>query len=47
MARYIYYGPRTYKSRGYGLTNFIGDVFMTCITAGLWLIWVIIREVSR
>jgi hypothetical protein len=31
--------------RKYGLTNFIGDAFMTIITAGFWLIWVFVREV--
>lgn len=45
MARTIYYTAR--RSRGYGLTNFIGDVFMTLITGGLWIIWWIIREVAR
>lgn len=47
MARTVYYTTRPTRARGYGLTNFIGDVFMTFLTAGLWLIWVIVREVSR
>lgn len=33
--------------RRYGFTNFVGDAFMTCLTGGIWLIWVIIREVRR
>lgn len=32
------------RRRNYGFTNFLGDVFMTCITGGLWLIWVFVRE---
>lgn len=35
------------KPRGYGLSNFVGDVHLTIYTFGLWLIWVIIREVRR
>lgn len=35
------------KDRGYGFTNFVGDAFMTCLTGGIWLVWVVIREVRR
>lgn len=35
------------RGRGYGLTNFLGDLFMTGATCGFWLIWVVIREVRR
>lgn len=35
------------KQRKYGLTNFIGDVFMTVITCGFWLIWVFVREMRN
>lgn len=28
----------------YGFLNFLFDVLMTCITGGLWLIWVFVRE---
>jgi hypothetical protein len=31
----------------YGCLSFLGDVFMTCITGGLWLIWVFIREMRN
>lgn len=31
----------------YGLFKFLGDAFMTIITAGLWLIWVFVREMRR
>jgi hypothetical protein len=35
------------KGRGYGLSNFIGDCVMTCVTCGLWLIWVFVREMRN
>lgn len=28
----------------YGCFSFLLDIFMTMITGGLWLIWVIIRQ---
>lgn len=31
----------------YGLCNFLFDLFMICITAGLWIIWIFIREMRR
>jgi len=31
----------------YGFFKFCGDVFMTVITAGFWLIWVFIREMRN
>lgn len=30
--------------RKYGFFSFIGDVFMTAVTGGLWLIWIFCRE---
>lgn len=30
--------------RNYGCLSFLGDCFMTLITAGLWLIWIFVRE---
>jgi len=33
--------------KSYGLLNFIFDVFMIAITAGLWLVWIFIREMRR
>jgi len=35
------------RCRRYGFFNFCLDVFMTCVTAGIWIIWIIIREVRR
>lgn len=28
----------------YGLLGFLGDLIMTFITGGLWLIWIFVRE---
>lgn len=33
--------------RHYGLWNFIFDVIMICLTFGLWIIWIFIREMRR
>lgn len=33
--------------RRYGFWNFVGDVFMTLITAGFWLIWIFVREMRN
>jgi len=33
--------------RRYGCLGFLGDVFMTLITCGLWLIWVFVREMRN
>lgn len=45
------YGYQTYytytKPRQYGLSNFVGDVVMTGLTLGFWLIWIFIREICR
>jgi hypothetical protein len=45
MARqyYVISGSR----RSYGLFHFLFDVFMLCITQGLWAIWIIIRILTR
>lgn len=31
----------------YGFWKFIGDVALTIITGGLWLIWIFVREMRR
>jgi hypothetical protein len=36
---------RYHNVRGYGLSNLVGDFTLTVITGGIWLIWVIIREI--
>lgn len=33
------------ERRRYGISNFIGDILLTIVTMGLWLIWVFIREI--
>lgn len=35
------------RRRSYGFWNFLGDCLMTILTAGLWLIWVFVREMRR
>lgn len=31
----------------YGCASFLLDVFLTCITGGLWIIWILIRQARR
>jgi hypothetical protein len=31
----------------YGFFKFVLDVILVCITGGLWLIWIFIREMRR
>jgi len=31
----------------YGLFSFLLDGFLTILTGGLWIIWIIIREIRR
>jgi hypothetical protein len=35
------------KKHSYGFFKFLGDVFMTLVTCGLWLIWIFVREMRR
>ena len=35
------------ERKRYGFWSFIGDLFMIMITAGLWLIWIFVREMRR
>jgi len=30
--------------RRYGLFNFLFDIALVCLTGGLWLIWIFVRE---
>lgn len=41
---YPYY--RTRPRRGYGLSNFVGDVTLFGATFGIWGIWIVIREIK-
>jgi hypothetical protein len=43
---YVYTNPQD-RSNGYGCLSFMGDLFMICITGGLWLIWIFIREMRK
>lgn len=38
---------RSCYCRHYGFFNFIGDCFMTIMTAGLWLIYIFVREMRK
>ena len=31
----------------YGLGNFLLDALLVCITSGIWLIWIFVREMRR
>lgn len=31
----------------YGFMSLVGDCIMTCITGGLWLIFIFVREMRR
>ena len=31
----------------YGFWSFVGDVIMTFLTGGLWMIWIFVREMRR
>lgn len=35
------------KKRKYGLGNFLVDVVMSCVTGGLWLIYIFVREMRN
>lgn len=37
----------TTTRKRYGLLNFALDVLLTCVTGGLWLIWIFVREMRR
>jgi len=45
------YYERTYitmhQRKSYGFWKFAGDILMTCLTGGLWLIWIFVREMRR
>lgn len=32
---------------GYGFLSFLFDLIMFCLTGGLWLIWIFVREMRR
>jgi hypothetical protein len=34
------------NGRNYKLRHFVGDVILTMLTSGLWLIWVFVREMQ-
>lgn len=36
--------PYDRRRRPYGFWKFVGDVFMTVVTGGFWIIWIFVRE---
>lgn len=36
-----------YPTKPYGFFSFLGDVLMTILTAGFWLIYIFVREMRR
>jgi hypothetical protein len=39
--------PKEKVMKKYGFWKFMGDVFMTCLTCGFWLIWIFVREMRK
>lgn len=35
------------NNSNYGCLSFLFDIFMVCITGGLWLIWIFVREMRK
>ena len=33
--------------RKYGILNFLFDILLVCLTGGLWLIWIFVREMRN
>lgn len=33
------------RSKPYGLFKFIGDLILIGLTGGLWIVWIIVREI--
>ena len=31
----------------YGFWNFVLDFFLSCVTGGLWVFWIIFREIRK
>jgi hypothetical protein len=42
---YMAYMRTPYKK--YTVVGFLGDIIMVCMTGGLWLIWIFVREMRR
>lgn len=40
------YTPQS-TQKSYGCLAFLGDVFMTILTGGFWLIWIFVREMRK
>lgn len=40
-------GMRYVPVRRYGFWNFVLDVTLTIVTSGLWIIWILVRELRE
>jgi hypothetical protein len=40
-------GTTMSRKKKYGLHNFLFDAILTCVTGGLWLIWIFVREMRN
>lgn len=38
--------PRNCRKK-YGIFNFLIDLILVCLTGGLWLIWIFVREMRN
>lgn len=38
---------RSSSPKPYGFWAFMGDIFMTFVTSGLWMIWIFVREMRK
>jgi len=47
MDKYYYRPYRRVPIRTYGLSNFVGDAVLTCMTGGLWIVWIAVRELRN
>ena len=47
LYRSEYIGDVIMSGNNYGCLSFLFDIFMVCITGGLWLIWIFVREMRK
>lgn len=47
MDREVIYVVPAYGKKQYGCMSFLFDCFMVIITAGFWLIWILVRELRK
>lgn len=47
MPQRVYVPVAVSKSKQYGFFSFVFDLIMLFLTAGLWIIWIFVREMRR